>query len=51
MPRFIRTLLVILLWIILLGGGFVVFWVRDANLSPAPMGEPLNRDVRQDRQF
>jgi len=36
MTRPVRLLLFILLWIIVLGGGFVVFWVRDANvLKPA----------------
>jgi hypothetical protein len=32
MPKPLRTLLLILLWIFVLGGGFVVFWVRDAAL-------------------
>jgi len=32
MTRPVRILLFILLWIILLGGGFVVFWIRDANV-------------------
>lgn len=32
MSKPLRTLLLILLWILVLGGGFVVFWVREAAL-------------------
>jgi len=31
-PRPLRILLLVLLWIIVLAGGFVAFWIRDANL-------------------
>jgi len=32
MSKPLRTLFVILLWILVLGGGFVVFWVRETAL-------------------
>ena len=32
MPRPLRVLLLVLLWIIVLGGGFVAFWIRDPSL-------------------
>jgi len=31
MPKPLRLLLLILLWMILLGGGFVFYWLQDAN--------------------
>lgn len=39
MPRPLRLLLLILLWTILLGGGFVFYWLQDANrLKPSLEG-------------
>ena len=32
MPKPLRLLLIVLLWILVLGGGFVVFWVLDTKL-------------------
>ncbi len=31
MPKPLRLILLILLWMILLGGGFVFYWIQDAN--------------------
>jgi len=42
MPRILRRLLIILLWILVLGGGFVVFWIRDSQFvepTIAPTGD------------
>jgi len=39
MPRPLRLLLLILLWTILLGGGFVFYWLQDADgLKPSLEG-------------
>ena len=32
MPRTLRRLLIILLWLLVLGGGFVAFWILDIDL-------------------
>jgi len=34
MSNALRKVLIVLLWIILLGGGFVFLWIDDASLSP-----------------
>jgi hypothetical protein len=46
MSKSLRTLLLILLWIVVLGGGFVVFWVRDANLLQPAIEESLEAPAR-----
>lgn len=42
MPKILRKLLIILLWILVLGGGFVFLWIRDSQfVEPvvAPTGD------------
>ena len=41
MSKSLRMLLLILLWIVVLGGGLVVFWIRDANLLQPAIEEAL----------
>jgi hypothetical protein len=42
MSKPLRTVLMILLWLLVLGGGFVVFWVRDAMLVQPAIEQRLD---------
>ena len=46
MPKPLRVLLLILLWIFVLGGGFVLFWFRETNVLPPPIERSTDPQTR-----